>query len=255
MINKPLGKSGMMTETSDSLAERFLGRAIQISLFGSQIGINITPTLDPRMLIFKAMSVEDQIKAVQKIETNCEIFSSIVREKQDLRSSFSVVWKSLNFLGLRPPSDFFDKLTDEDVVQVFSYEGIHRFSNLKFFEMCSYTLEQIYSMPWDVLWKRDEVDAKYMADCVREVFSSDSRVSHKFNRAPHRIYEASSVFRYESMYSLKCIAPLFDRVSGDICGFMVCESAQILNRHTPLEEERMLFEQEALRSRPSLTIV
>ncbi|KYG63706.1 hypothetical protein AZI86_12820 [Bdellovibrio bacteriovorus] len=255
MITNPLEKSGMMTETTDSLAERFLGRAIQISLFGAEIGINITPTYDPRMLIFRNLSFEEQFKAVQKIELNCEIFSSIVREKQDLRSSSSVVWKSMNCLGLRPPSDFFDKLTDDDVVQVYSKDNVHRFSNLKFFEVCSYTLEHIYALPWDVLWKRDEEDTKYLLNCVAEVLGSDAKTTHVFHQPPHRTLEASSVFRYEALYALKCIAPLFDRVTGERCGFIVRESAELLNRHTPLEEERMLHEYEARNKAPALTLL
>lgn len=242
MTTKPMEKSGMMTETSDSLAERFLGRAIQMSLFGAEIGINITPTYDPRMLIFRALSFEQQLQAVQKIELNCEIFSSIVREKQDLRSSFSIIWKSLSCLGFRPPSDFFDKLSDEDVVQVYSIEGIHRFSNLKFFEMCSYTLEQIYSLPWEKLWHRSQADTDFLMGCAADFLNSENKSTLTYSNPPHRIFEVSSVFRYESLYQLKCGAPLFDRITGERSGFIVCESAQILNRHTPLEEERMLLE-------------
>lgn len=232
----------LLGETSDSLAERFLQRAIKISSFGAEVGIKITPTLNPELLIFRSLPIEQQIAAVQKIDQNCEIFSSVTKNKQDLRNSFSVIWKTLNFLGFRPPSDFFDKLSDEDVVQVYCREGIHRFSNLKFFEVCSYTLEQIYSLPWTDLWKRSEADTKDLLAYVSQILDTEQKTAQIVNMSSHRISEVSSVFRYEANYTLKCIAPLFDRVSGEKSGFIVREGCEILNKHVPSQEERLLLE-------------
>lgn len=226
--------------TQDLLSQRFLGAAEDMAYFGKSLGIAIVPYLDPTLPLLQDLKLEDQLKTVEKLENTRNIYATFFKESKDVKSSASLVWMACNGCGLRPTSDFFDKLSDDDVVQVYSIEGIHQFSNLNLFKICSYTLEQVYCTPWTSLWHRDDQDLQVLQDAVVKIMSPEQRTSFQPQGRAHRVVETSSVFKYETEYSLKCISPLFSRETREKRGFVVCERVELRSVYAPKEEEVLL---------------
>ena len=234
----------LLSDNNDSnvenLVRRFLQAAIQICEFGKSIGINIIPATDSSLPIFRSLPYAQQLSAVEKLELSCDIYLSISRDKQDLRNPNTLVWMACSKMGLVPPSDFFDKLQDDDIIQVYSKESIHQFANLRFFAICSYTLEQIYSYPWHLLWERNESDLAKLIEAAQKSLEPDQRSVIAVNSRVHRVVEVSSPFKFETEYSLRYIAPLFDSETREKAGFIVAESVKVVKFVEPHDEERLL---------------
>lgn len=231
--------------TSD-LAERFLRAAVQIAAFAQSWGVSVRPAMDKGLPLFRQLPFDQQVQAVRKIELSCSLYASVVRENQDLRDSSSLIWMGCRNFGLRPPSDFFDKLSKDDVIQVYSLDGVHQFSNMRFFEVVSYTLEQIYCYPWPLLWKREPQDTEFLEREAVKIMNPEQRQTIIPEPHSHYVVESSSPLKFETTYSLKCVSPLFDRETKEKKGFIVCEAVTLLSKYAPLDEERMLeeFEQQ-----------
>lgn len=235
---------------TESLKARFSKAASSLQEHGRKSGIRITPWVNENLPLFSKLSLEKQWTCLNKIEFNKRVFDSIENSSTSLPNTNTVVWKVCSELGCRPPSDFFAGLTNEDVIQIYSEDGVHRFANLNFYEICSYTLEQILCLEWDRLWKRDPIQLERLIQVMHQILRPEQRERIVFNDEPHLVWELESPLRYETHYRLRHAAPLFCRKSGRKVGFIVAEQVKLTNPLSPDEEERRLSEF-ALRHAPS----
>ncbi len=236
------------TSSVESRVERFLQAAHLIAKLAHDKGFRVRVAEDTNLPIFRSLAPHTQVEVVDKIEKSCDIYRMaamspyLQASAESFDKTTTLVWAACSRFGLRPPSDFFDKLTDEDVIQVYSQEGIHQFSNLKFFEVCSYTLEQIHCMPWHLLWIRDQGELDFLTNAVISMLGQDQKKTIEFNRPLHVVKEVISPLKYETTYSLRYGAPLFCRETGEKRGLIVSESVKLTHIYTAEEEERLLRE-------------
>jgi hypothetical protein len=95
------------------------------------------------------------IEAERVIDLYGESLSE-AREHYKDQISLKSLWLFLNKLKWRYPDDLFEKLRDDDVVEVYSMENTQIFRSFTFFKYCSYTLEDLNYRPWFELYQRDE---------------------------------------------------------------------------------------------------
>lgn len=81
---------------------------------------------------------------------------SEAREHYKDQVSLKSLWLFLNKLKWQYPDELFEKLRDDDVVEVYSLEHTQIFRSFTFFQYCSYTLEDLQFRPWFELYRRDE---------------------------------------------------------------------------------------------------
>lgn len=253
-------KKYSQSDNTEDLCRRFLKASQRFSEYGNMLGIRITAASDYRLPIFRKLFVSDQACAVEKLELNLDIFSSVVASGGNLGNSSTMAWFGCQKLGYVPPSDFFDKITNDDVIQVYSVDGVHRFANLKFFEICSYTLEQLYSLPWPLLWKRDENEMSILMGYVSKIFAPDHKGTLEVLGPEHIVTETSSPFKYETKYHMRHMAPLTDRETQQKTGMIVAEGVILEGPILTASEEESLLRDFYLKqgnevSLPDLTIV
>ena len=238
----------------------FFHAAQKISEYGKDLGIRITAAIDSTLPEFRKLSSNDQQSAVEKIEANLDVFASVVASGGNLSSPNTIAWMACQKLGYTPPSDFFSKLTDEDVIEIYSKDGLHQFANLKFFEICSYTLEQLYTLPWHTLWQREEKDVALLMSLPGIVLSPDHSGTLEVLSRHQKVKESASPFKYETRYQMRFIAPLICRDTHKKMGMIVSERALLEGPLlSPSEEEALLEsfyqEQESVGFSADLTLV
>jgi hypothetical protein len=108
-----------------------------------------------------------------------------------MRSSRQLTWSALKILGLRPPLDFFDKIQNEDIVEIYNTDQVQIFRTLRFFELCSYDVASILMIPWYKLYGRssqmEEIGLREMNDSL---FSGTAAVP--FDMPSHELSEIAS---------------------------------------------------------------
>lgn len=213
------------------LRVRFWRAATEISQIGHQAGCKIVPANHPRLPLFSSLSRENQQKVVGLLESSASVYRTLLEKNCDPRDSASVVWMAFKKLNLIPPSDFFDKFGADDVVQFYTKENFHLFVNFRFFSVCSYTLEQVYSLPWTDLWHRDESELTDLQSIIEHALGPDQTNTITFKKSPHRVVELASEGRFELNYSVKGIAPIWKRDPYRKVGFVIIERGELLHEN------------------------
>lgn len=228
--------------TIEDLRKRFLKASYQLQKIGALAGYRIFTTTNSELPLFTTLPEAAQRHIVNVIEQSCLIHQTVLGEGKDLKNASAVAWSALKYFGMIPPSDFFDKFESDDVIQIYSIDNLHLFANFRFFELCSYTLEQVYSMPWASLWERDANSLEMMHRTLQATMAPDNNDVVMLNEPAHRVRELASPFKFEIDYTIKCCAPLKSKISHQRAGYIVLERGRVLNLPNPLDEETMLEE-------------
>jgi hypothetical protein len=118
----------------------------------------------------------------------------------------------LKRLGLRPQSDLFGRLHSEDVIEIYDVaQQTQVYRNLRYFEACSYTLDDLMSRPWFELFYRDPQVSAHVAEIVNEAISAEPPRLVPFATGVHTIQEIDSPDRLHCRIENRFLAPLFDR--------------------------------------------
>jgi hypothetical protein len=238
---KRMNMPGSESQTED-WAERFRCASSALAAIGRQANYKLIPYHNSTLPLFSKLPADSQQQIVETLEKTHSVYAQVVDESQDVRNPASVVWAAFRTLHILPPSNFFDKLSSDDVIQIYTKDGYHLFANFRFFDLCSYTIEQIYSIPWPQLWHRDESALAGLQQAVSQCLASECNETLMLLDIPHRVCELASPFKYELSYSLKGIAPIWERKPYRKIGFITIEHGQILNSPSPAREEEMLRE-------------
>lgn len=149
-------------------------------------------------------------------------------------------WNAFKTLKLKPTTDFFSFLTDESVVEIYNAVGIQVFRNCKFFEICSYTLEDLYCRPWFELYERDPQVISAITKQVELALSGKTKTLFFPELGIHGLNEKNSPFKYRLELEIDCIAPIIDEMGRFSSFFAAIETVKILNKLTNTEKELRL---------------
>ncbi len=147
-----------------------------------------------------------------------------INEKQSL-------WTSIKLLGLRPTSDILNLVTSEDSVEGYDITGIQFWRNFKFMEVCSYTLEEMFSIPWPERYERDLEASKLTYEVQKKINSG--RLEETYDCDIHNIIvETCSEKRNIIDAHHRHISPLYDD-SNNVAGYIVISKVQLLGMREP----------------------
>ncbi len=141
-----------------------------------------------------------------------------------------IFWGILGRLGLRPCSDLFDKLGEDDCVEVYGADFIQIYRNMKFLELCSYNLDDIFACEWVELFYREpritEALAKEMTHVLSGGVRSTLQISDDAGQAEHVVSEVFLEERREFLVRHKYLSPLFDE-NGRPAAFVIILDAKV----------------------------
>lgn len=226
------------SRTEDQIAE-FRRLSKMVAALAEQCGTQIIPFSDPSLPLFSQLPLEAQKAGNTKLSRLIDVYSQARDHKTGEFDHRLVVWMALKNFELIPPSDFMDRIAEGNVVELYSSDGIQLFSNFRFFDLCSYTLEELASRDWLTLWKRDPDSLAQMQSIVAHVLSSETESTVTLSGVVHTIEESNSPLKLTVDYELLAMCPLWDRKSKVKIGFAVVESGNILTPPLSPEEEEI----------------
>jgi hypothetical protein len=121
------------------------------------------------------------------------------------------LWGMIKKLGLRPDAELFDKLEDDDFIEILdTRDGIQIYRNLRYFSVCSYTLDDLLCRPWYELFYRDPKVVERIMGTVEAVLTARRAGIFHYNAGVHVLDEISSESRYRCTLENRFLTPLFD---------------------------------------------
>jgi hypothetical protein len=167
MKTQPLGSS----DESSDLQNEFVKLAEAYVAFAQEAGVRLSPYRSPSVPHFSKLNKNQKRTVIEDIRGTVEVFRSMVSEGQTLKDTPVFLWRTLKRFELTPCSDIFDKIGSDDVVLLFSNEHKILFHNLRFLEMVSFTIEEIYCTEWYLLTKRAEWAQAALYEAAEAIFS------------------------------------------------------------------------------------
>jgi len=211
-----------MPQSSESSAEEFRELCLLYASIVKAGGVQID-AYDPQTLPdFLAKPIALQRKAIRAITQDILILESMQGARQSLRDSRTHLWRFIAKMGWTPQSDIFDKIEDEDTVEVYVLEPSGQcqiFRNLRFLECVSFTIEQLYGIDWKFATKHEPAYAQEIIGAVGKCLSSPQAQTWSFSRFPHHIQELDSPKRLHLSICLKYLSPLTSaqKIEAFIC--------------------------------------
>lgn len=133
-------------------------------------------------------------------------------------SDKQLLWRFLSVFRLTPDPDFFGMIDDDTCVEALNRSGLQTFRSLSFMDVCSYSLDEVVSVPWQYLYSRDEgITERYMG---LQKSIADGTLKHTDLRTlipPHQVCEISGFDHLATTIQPLYLSPLYD-ITGAVVG-------------------------------------
>lgn len=215
---------------------------------------NVLAYTDPELPTFTALSSEDQEKVLTGTQVFLNTWMTLEKEKFNLRSEQQFLWRAMQMNDIRLPSDCLDKIKTDEFIEVYDLNGIHLWYNLRYFTICSHTVEDIRCIPWNDRYLRQPIIDQHCFEAIQEAMMLEQPEVINCKVPEHIVDEVESTLLYKLQVTFKKIAPIYKAKSDEKIGFIVTAGCKILEAQRSLEEYEKLHLQEAARN-SGLTLV
>lgn len=134
-------------QPNKDLPTHFREIGAEIQAVAARYKVDITPFWDNDLPHFCKLNEKKQLD-VLKIMTHQRDFLVTAETDRLHPNDPKLIWRTLGNMGMTPLPDIFDKITEDDTVEVYHWDSTTSFKNLKFFEFISLSLEEIYCLTW-----------------------------------------------------------------------------------------------------------
>jgi len=208
-------------------ASKFIDTVEKISAVVKSVGIDLKPYTTLELPYFTKLKDEAQNKALNNLETYYRICQQTVVGGKSLRDTAALTWFAIKEFGYRPPSELFNYINNENVIEIHTADGIQVFRNFEFYKYCSYTLEDLSCRPWNEIFEHDEKLIPDILAISGRVLSGAVKSPIPANIGPYLIKEVDSDKRLLLKSTFHYISPLFNS-SGIPVAHIVIESGELV---------------------------
>lgn len=160
-------------------------------------GLAVRPYAYPSLSFFQQLDEGDQKRISEGLRDYILTAKAVRGEGQSLKNSALLARKALKSFGLTASPEFERRLQDfPGVIEFYAPSGHQLFRTFNYFEMTSYTLEDIYCRAWSTLYERpEEITRKIFEDVDSLLKKGDS--NEVVLVGPHIIKERVSLERLQ----------------------------------------------------------
>jgi len=185
------------------------------------------PYDDATLPLFSKAKSEAKLAALAFLENALAVFEEVRMAGGDLRDNRTLIWRIINRLKLIPDSAIFDKMGDDDVIEIYSLpDHSHLAWNIQLMERVSFTVEQLLCQPW---WELSSRPMEVMSELQRLaiLFATNEQTTTVIPAVPrHHVQELQSHELLTLEMDIKFVSPL--RQAGRNAAFLVVIGSQII---------------------------
>ena len=198
----------------------------------SQENITLIPFRSVNVPYFSGLPQEYKTLVLFKLQATLNIYQSTLSNGHSLRDTQRLVWSALKEFGFTGPSDLMNLLeNDDDIVEIYDNSQIQLFCNLRFYDFCSFTLEDLFCRPFQELFERANPQAtQKILEVGLGMFQGQIKQSTNMTEAGTQVVrELDSPLGFEYEMSIHSFTPLFRKGSQLPEALVAVESARFLN--------------------------
>lgn len=182
----------------------------------------------PHLPYFSKLEVLEQKTVIERLKIFNQICSEVLADGKSLKDSATMTWYALRKLNLVFSSDLFQYIHDKNVIEIYDRDNVQIFRNFHFFDVSSYTLEDLLCRPWTDLFHRANGEhTQSIIETCKKFYTKELTTTVPLSHVgTHRIIESDSPFSFEVDAIVDFLSPVYDK-SRYPSGFIAIESANL----------------------------
>lgn len=235
MTSFQLKNSAELDKNAD-LKSRFKSLCEELFKFGEREGVSITPYISENLIHFSSLDFETKKIVTESLSIYVNICQQTILSGHSLSSSRQFTWSALKMYKLKPKSDLFNQLTEDQVIEFYNSDNIQIFRNFVFFKLCSYSIEDLYCRPWFELFYRDPGVTQTILSEFSKVFSRKVTDTFKTEIPDHDLKEINSAYKNTVNMSVDFCSPLYSEGNNQD-HLIVVESCSLVGKELTNEQK------------------
>ena len=204
---------------------KFKNLAEEVANLLKNTGLSTKPYHSPDLPHYSGLTKDKQRRALESLAVYKQTLISCVQSDEDIRSGSRSLWHALRVMRLKGTNSLFNQIEADDAIELYSADGIQLWRNYRVMEVCSYTLEEIYSFDWLQRYERDQEMAQQVLQHVLQALN-DPKNPVVVDVPAHIIRETFSSDRIALRVKHKTLHPVSNVENGEVAGFVAVSGAE-----------------------------
>ncbi len=146
------------------------------------------------------------------------------------------LWRFLSRFRFKTHPDFFASVDDNTSFEVYNTEGHQTFRSISLMDCCSYSLDELVSIPWFELFQRDQsITDKYLSYQSKLVDGTLEHTNLDGVIETHKVYEIFGFDKLVLTMKPLYLSPMYD-MDGNMVG--VISAVKILDHYSRRDESQ-----------------
>lgn len=196
--------------------------------------VHIVPFRGEGPAFFAALPEPMQNDVLGRFREYVGIARDVVSEGGSLRNDQMFLWRFFQRFRIHPPSNLISEITAGEIIEVHDINFTQIFRNMRFFDLCSYSLDDLLCRPFWELVHRDPAISAMLVEQAGHYFSGRWTTMRLLDIPEHVVQEIDSTRLLTVRVRHRLAAPLRD-VQGAITAVASFLPAEL--KRTALAEE------------------
>lgn len=187
---------------------RFKLLSENISALIEDEGLLVRPYGHPTLPYFSLLTPEEQEEVLKTIFIYFQVCTDVRSQNGSLKNTRLFTEKALHRLNVTADPFILEQIESQHLVEIYTQGQTQVFRTLKFFDVCSYSLEDLYCRKWYHLYERTPADQELLESNIGMFYSQSPLRTIKANIPEHTIRATASLERNEIITSILWFSPL-----------------------------------------------
>jgi PAS domain-containing protein len=199
-------------ESAEGRVEAFRALTERFAAVAGDEGVEVVPYWGNGPRHFAALPERKQRGVLAHFHRYVTVAEITLELGSTLSEDRHFLWQMFRQLGVHPAANLLDRVarTGDEVVEIYDANFVQIYRNLRFFRHCSYSLDELLSVPFWQLFARDPRITGRILAIATEYFSGKRRDVFEWDLGRHTVEEIYGPKRYSSVVDQRLVAPLFD---------------------------------------------
>lgn len=213
-----------------NLVEEFRSQLRMFKALTQKQGFHLPEEPEQALVQFASHPKALQRQICQNFAAYIETFLAAAKQNVKFHEGKKMLWYALQRLEMRPTSELFNFIEDDDIIEIYNAEGIQIYRNMNFYEVCSYSVGDILSYGWSELYERDPQISQQIVQVATGIFQGFHGKTFPSPVPPHSFFEKFSGARNILEMKQKYYSPLFPSAGGkQVIGAVATSQVRILD--------------------------
>lgn len=137
------------------MKNEFIDLSVKLQKVLGRERLFVIPFEELGLPFFTSLSHEQRTQVIQQMQTLLEIANDLQSHDLKVTDPANLIRTFFKKFNLHAPAWVIDSITKDDFVDVWNFDSRLVVASFNFFDICSYSLEEIFCRPWSELFSRE----------------------------------------------------------------------------------------------------